>query len=81
LRFNGADEADWKVELLWLAVTDQSPSDNVGNVQLAEVEVTCASVSVHVLISEVGVDRVAVTVSDAPAVNPVRSKVGVLSDV
>ena len=33
------------------------------------------------LVNAVGVERVAVTLSDAPAVNPVRSNVGVLSEV
>ena len=81
LRFKTADALDWKVELFWAAVTDQLPSARVGNVQDAELDVTWDSVRVQVLVKAVGVERVAVTVRAAPAVKPVRSNVGVLSEV
>lgn len=61
-----------------LAVIDQVPSDSVPKVQLA-VPSTPATPVVQVTLLEEG--SVAVTITVAPWVRPVKSKVGVLSEV
>jgi len=62
----------------WVAVIDQVPSDRVPKVQLAVPPAPAALVVQVTLLDEAFVD-VAVTV--APWVTPVKSKVGVLSEV